>query len=141
MSWSVLLPEAAEAFRELWLVRNRTIHFHPATDDNDRSLALEAIGLLDRIINAQFATMGLQPWFIPDTPGESFIRLQWENQPFIRKIYLPNCVHVGPACRFLQVSPELVVQDSSDYPANEISDEEFAVLRKGQSAIVTRGEA
>jgi hypothetical protein len=53
VAWSALLPEAAEAFRELSLVRNRTIHFHPATDDKDRSLALETISLLDRIINAQ----------------------------------------------------------------------------------------
>jgi hypothetical protein len=129
-SWNVLLPEAAEAFRQLSAVRNRTIHFHPATDTNDRTLALDAIRLLDQIINAQFATMGLHPWFIPDTAGESFIRLQWENQPFVRKIYLPNCIHVGPAHRFLQVTTELVVQDSSDYPTNEIADEEYAALRK-----------
>jgi hypothetical protein len=130
VSWNVLLPDAAEAFRALSEVRNRTIHFHPATDSNDRSLAFDAISLLDRIINAQFATMGLHPWFIPDTPGESFIRLQWEKHPFIRKVYLPNCLHVGAAHRIVQVSPELVVHDRGDYADEEITDDKFSTLRK-----------
>lgn len=129
-AWHVLEPDAIRAFRELEEVRNRALHFHPATDTTDRALALEAIGLIDRIIAAQFPVMGLQPWFIPDSKGESFIRREAETVPFVREIYLPNCRHVGPYHAITQLVPELIVQDRDDYENHEISDEEYLRLRQ-----------
>ena len=127
--WKVLLPEALGAFERLQQVRNRVIHFHPETDTNDRSLALNAIQLLDQVISIQFPVMGRQPWFIPNTPGESYLKGSWESQPFIREIYLPNCVQVGPHHVIESLVPRLIVRDSDAYPDRDISDEEFIAER------------
>jgi hypothetical protein len=134
-AWGVLLPEAAGAFRELSAVRNRAIHFHPDTDLNAKDMALEAIRILDRAITAQFSMMGLQPWFIPNTPGESFIKLEWEAHPFIKHVYLPNCLRVGPDHRITQMIPVVTVIDRDDYEEEAVSDEEFMRCRAASSKI------
>jgi hypothetical protein len=72
VSWDVLLPATAEVFRELSMVRNRVIHFHPATDTNDRLLALEGITLLDRVVNAQFPINGYSALVHPQHAGRKF---------------------------------------------------------------------
>jgi hypothetical protein len=73
--------------------------------------------------------MGLQPWFIADTPGESYIKHDWETKPFVRRMYLPNCLLVGPEHEVVQVSPQFVVRDRDDYPDVEIPDANFVRLR------------
>lgn len=139
-AWGVLLPDAAAAFRELAGVRNRAIHFHPETDHNARTLALDAIRLLDRTVMAQFPVMGLQPWFIPDIAGASYIRRTWEDHPFVRRVYLPNCLHVGPDHAVVSVFPEFRIRDRDDYPAVEITDDEFRHLLHKAPALSSRGD-
>lgn len=131
-AWEVLLPDAHEAFGELIGVRNRALHFNPDTDTNDRALALEAIELIRRIIVAQFAAMGPRPWFIPGSRGETFIAKEWESKPFVKVVYLPNCLHVGPEHRCVQVQPFKV--SDVEYPDVEVSDAEFLELREKAAA-------
>lgn len=133
-AWGVLLPEAATKFRELAKVRNQAIHFNPETDHNDRKMALEAMKLLQAIVQNQFGAFGTQPWFIPDVPGEMYIRKEWESSPFVRAVYLPNCALVGPEHR-LEITPgrfRFVVHDDAAYDNVEVSDEDFVRLRKGK---------
>lgn len=130
-SWDVLLPDGVTAFRKLAELRNESIHFRPDTDHNDRALALDAVKLLDQIIATQFGYFGLQPWFIPDTPGAPYIRKDWENKPFVRRVYLPNAHLVGPCHAIEFVSNRVVVHDEHSYPAREISDEGFRDLLPG----------
>lgn len=130
-SWKVLLPSAAESFRRLAELRNRVLHFDPATDQNARELALESIRLLDRVISAQFGSFGPQPWFIPNVAGASYIRREAEDEPFIRKVYLPNSQLVGPCHTIDFVDHRVVVRDLDRYPDREISDEEFKDLLPG----------
>lgn len=127
-SWGVLTAEAVNAFNELLPLRNRTIHFQPDIDHDARSLALDAVALLDRIILAQFPLVGDQPWFLSGIPGESYISQAWEQHPFIKRIYLPNCLLVGPAHRIESLVPECVVRDFR-YVERAVSDPEFADLR------------
>ncbi len=127
--WRVLLPEVASAFGELEKLRNRAIHFKPETDQNDRPMALEALQLLTRIVSEQFPMMGLQPWFIPGARGESFIQSKWETDPFVREVYIPNCLSVGPLHTIEQVRPEFLIRDVEDYPDVVISDEEYLRVR------------
>lgn len=128
-AWRILLPDVEQAFRHLATVRNRTLHFDPATEQNDRQLALDAIGLLNTIIGRQFGAFGNQPWFISDIPGEMFLRRQVENDPFIRAVYIPNCHLVGPRHSLEFVGERCVVHDDHVYEEREISDEEFRELR------------
>ena len=129
-AWGVLLPEASAAFQALEAVRHRAVHFDPATDREDRPLALEAIGHLNRIVSVQFGAFGTQPWFMTNVPGEVYIRKSAEAQPFVRRVYLPNCVLVGPLHRIGGSGARFEVEDAHDYEIRDISDEEFIQLRR-----------
>lgn len=128
-SWGVLLPVVTEAFRKLKVLRQSAIHFNPEVDTNDRPLALESILCMREIIRNQFSGFGTQPWFITDIPGEIYIKKSWENIPFIQKIYLPNCLAVGPKHEIVALMPRVVVNDQFEYDDREVTDEEFRTLR------------
>ena len=128
-SWSVLLPKTGEYYIELKGLRNKAIHFNPEIDDNDHELALSAIKILTNIINEQFPGGGNKPWFIPKMRGESYIKKEYENDPFIKNIYLPNCYLVGPYHTIKNVNNKLILNDDNSYSNNEITDEEFLELR------------
>lgn len=129
-SWGILLPQAAEAFRDLKEIRNLAIHFNPATDQNDRPMALEAIRLLGKAIEHQFASIGTQPWFIPNMGGEAYIAKAAESQPFIREVYIPNGVYVGPFHRVEFRDGRFVAHDDNEYEEKDITDDEFRRLRQ-----------
>jgi ribonuclease PH len=133
-SWGILLPDTITAFNELRDIRNRALHFRPETDHNDRSLALTAIQTLERVINCQFAGFGTQPWFIPNTPGTTFLKKSVETDPFIRTVYLPNCVLVGPYHTLEHSSSGWIVHDNFTYEDKEIFDEEFARLHNDRAS-------
>lgn len=125
VAWNVLLPETLVHLKKLQTLRHQfAAHFNPLTDTDDRRLALEAVVEIQGFINIQFGFYGLQPWFIPGTKGAFFLKKEFESQPFIKKVYLPNCVLVGPRYKF---GDDWGVIDD-DYENREISDEEFAAL-------------
>lgn len=131
-SWNILLPDVTKQFRRLKEMRHKAVHFRPEVDRNDRVLALEAVQCLREIIRNQFSAFGSQPWFITNIPGESYIKKDWESRPFIQKIYLPNCLAVGPKHKIEALIPQTMVNDNYQYEQREITDEEFSVLRKKQ---------
>jgi len=90
---------------------------------------LNALTLLNRVVESQFAAYGPQPWFI-DAPGAAYIRKAWETRPFIREIYLPNARLVGPCHKLEHVNGTWAVHDI-DYEEREISDDEFAAMLPG----------
>ena len=129
-SWGVLLPEVADEFGTLKEMRNKSLHFRPEVDTNDRELALDAIKSLSAIIGNQFSAFGPQPWFIKSIPGEIYIKKASETEPFIKHVYLPNSLHVGYKHKVESVVPRFVVNDEFEYEDSEITDEEFSELRK-----------
>jgi len=130
-SWGELLPEAAEKFRILNEKRNRAIHFNPETDHNDRELSLEAVRLIQDIVQDQFAAFGTQPWYF-SVPGEIYIKKEWEEMPLIKHIFVPNALFVGPKHRVESVVPKWVINDQFEYEDREISDEEYIQLRQSR---------
>ena len=128
-SWKVLLPQIESEFRNLSEIRNRAIHFRPEIDTNDRSLAADAIRILQTIIGTQFSGFGNQPWFLTGVPGEIYIKNDWEKAPFVNKVYLPNCAYVGPGNKIEELYPRIIISDLEQYPEKEISDDEFVKLR------------
>ncbi len=126
--WNVLTPETDAHFRTLLKLRNEAVHFNPGTEENDRALALEALAVFGRIVESQFAALGQVPWlFVP--PGEIYIRKEWEQSPFIQLVYLPSTMKVGYRHKVISAFP-WKVEDVDNYEADEVSDEEFAALRK-----------
>jgi hypothetical protein len=130
-SWNILLPTVVNNFRLLMDKRNRAIHFRPEIDHNVRGLALEAIACLQEIIGEQFSGFGLQPWFITDIPGEIYIKKDWESNPFINKIYLPNGLPLSPYHKIEAIIPQLKIIDPFfKKDCSTISDEKFSASRK-----------
>lgn len=127
--WGELLPKAVSKYRDLKEKRNRAIHFNPETDHNDRQLALEAIHLIQNIVEIQFAAFGTQPWYF-SVLGEIYIRKEWESKPLVKHVFIPNALLVGPKNRIVGVKPKIVVNDNFDYEEKEITDDEFIELRK-----------
>lgn len=127
-AWDILLPDVVVEFRTLRDLRNGAIHFRPELDTNDRALALGAIKSLKVIVSNQFGAFGQQPWFMSGVPGECYIKKAWEQRPFIRSVYLPNCGQVGPRHVVTSVMPWRVV-DAKDYDDRDVSDDEFCTLR------------
>ena len=128
-AWDVLLPDVVAEFGKLYDLRNKAIHFNPETDRNDRALALDAIKNLKAIVGNQFCAIGSQPWFITDVPGECYIKKDWEERPFIRKVYLPNCTPVGPRHSVESVLMTWTIKDDNAYEDRKLTDEEFCTLR------------
>ncbi|CAA9462035.1 MAG: hypothetical protein AVDCRST_MAG14-2606 [uncultured Rubrobacteraceae bacterium] len=132
-AWNVLLPPAVEAFKKLKEARNRrAIHFHRETDDRDREFALEAVKALSEIISVQFGTIPPKPWFIPDIEAAGvYIKKDMEEDPFVKLIYLPNSVLVGPE-HYLEGMDDgrWKVFDNSNYDDRNISDTEYGELLK-----------
>lgn len=127
-AWGVLVPEVVAAFKTLRDVRNRrAIHFDPSTDTKDREYALEAVRSLNEIVAEQFGTSAPVPWFIPGAKGGvGFIKKEMEVDPFVKLVYLPNALAVGPE-HYLENGADggWLVHDRDDYEDGEIPDEEF----------------
>ncbi len=128
MSWKILLPDTQPYLEKLKTLRHQyAAHFSPETDLRDRELALEAIDALQEFIKIQFGVIGNHPWFIPNSHGDSFIKKEYENDPFVKAIYLPNCIWVGPKFKFADKTWDII---DEEYEEKDITDEEFLELRE-----------
>ena len=134
-SWNILLPNVASAFKDLKDIRNEAIHFNPETDTNDRNLAILAFKQVREIIEKQFG-VDTQPWYIL-TDGVTFIKKEYEDQPFIKEIILPNCKLVGYRHTLERENNSWVVHDNHSYNNKEVSDDEFIQLFKNNKLDAT----
>lgn len=136
VSWGVLRPEVAPAFRDLEELRNRVLHFSEDTVPAARELALSACSFVRDVVEKQFSAFGPNPWFITSVPGVVFIKRSWEDQPFIRLVYIPNCAYVGPDHYIErdQVNCRWIVIDETEASDREIGDEEYARLHEAARA-------
>jgi hypothetical protein len=134
-SWNVLLPDVAQAFEKLRKLRIDSLHFKRHVDQKARELALQAAEFMRAIVDRQFGALGTQSWFIPSTPGESFIAKEAEASPFIQRVYRPSCELVGPSHTLKWNGSGFDVLDEHEYDDREVTDDEFRILRaKAQQA-------
>lgn len=124
--WEVLLPEAVDDFIRLNARRNESVHFRHDLDREARVPALEAIRLLEAIIQRQFSAFGGSPWFISGTPGASFLRRDVETLPFIRLVFIPNSFLVSNRYHMHFTTDGLLVTDEVLDSVRDLTDEEFA---------------
>jgi hypothetical protein len=84
-------------------------------------------------VNAQFGAIGQQPWFIEGALGMSFIKRSYEEVPFIKVVYLPNCRLVGPLHTLEQWQRQWIVQDNHNYEEKTVTDEDFVSMANARS--------
>lgn len=127
-NWKILRPDPKLRFLELKRIRHDNIHFGYSTDYNDRQYAIEALLKMTEIIKGQFGAAGPLPWFIPNAKGVTYIKKEYENDPYVKEIYLPSCALVGPNHRMEFNNDQLKVVDEEEYEDRDVSDAEFIAL-------------
>jgi hypothetical protein len=127
--WGVLDDELAATYRELEGLRHRAVHVDRGLEVARRDAALTSILLLQRIVERVLEPHGGPPRYIADTPGASFLALEAEHEPIVKRIFLPHCALVTPDHRMepdASVPGGWRVFDDVDYPCEQLSDEDFA---------------
>jgi hypothetical protein len=127
VKWDVFNTEVENLFKKLTKKRHKSIHFNEKTISNLKDESLEAIKLLQEIIQKLFPAFGSE-YFIP-AKGEAFLKKELESKPFFKKYYIPNSKLVTPYHRVKSVMPNFVIEDII-LENKEISDEEFIKLRE-----------
>jgi hypothetical protein len=126
----ILLPTAVTEYRALMEARHRAIHFNHNTASRDRDYAITALKHLSEILSVQFGVFRGQPWFIPDVAGTAFIKRNWEDNPFVKLVWLPASWLVGPGhwMDYDQNTNVWTLHDRDDYEGRSISDAEYIQL-------------
>ena len=125
-AWGVLLPEVVKEFKALKILRHRSIHFNKSTYKTLREDSISAVLHMRKIIDYQFGTWGIRPWFIGGTKGSMFVAKEFELHPFVRTYFAPQFSYVGPLFGMRNVEGKgLEVMDVPDYGDGEWTDEEF----------------
>ncbi len=127
--WGVLDDETADAYRDLEDRRHAAVHFDPRPEAVGRESALAALLDLQQIVERVLAPHGGPPRYIDGISGNSYLSLDAEDEPIVRRIFIPNCALVSPAHR---MEPDESfpggwrVYDDDDYDCAALSDDEFA---------------
>jgi hypothetical protein len=129
--WNVLGVETEKAYRRLAVLRNEAIHYQPKTQDVEE-MSLEAINLVNKIIEDLFSLFRKDVLLVFNVPGEIHIKKEAETIPLVQEFYLPCSVHVGYKYTIeldASIPPNLTVIDDHNYEEAEVTDEEFVQLR------------
>jgi hypothetical protein len=128
--WGVLSDSLAQTFRQLKERRHQSVHFEPSLLVAEREPALEALAMLQELIGAIFSPIGGPPRFVADAPGAAFLALAAEQEPLIKRIFLPRSVLVSPAHRLYPKETsegiEFLVVDDADYDPTPLTDADYA---------------
>jgi hypothetical protein len=127
--WGILEQKVADIYRELERRRHAAVHFDPSLKAASRESALLALLALQQIVEHIFEPHGGPPRYIAGIGGASYIALEAEKEPLVRRIFLPNCALVSPVHRLEadeSVPGEWRIYDDPDYPSDPLTDEQFA---------------
>lgn len=131
--WNIFPSNVEKEFQSLKRLRHHSIHFNLETYKNLRNDALSALKNLGEIIKLQFGFLSNQPWIIENLNG-FFINKKSENNPFIKKYYLPQCPAVGPYYNWeMHKNSTRLLFDWNNYEEKDISDEEFTNLHSNRN--------
>lgn len=128
VKWGIFNSDIESNFKKLARKRHKSIHFNGNAVSNLKDDSLEAIKLLQEIIQNIFSAFGSE-YFIP-AKGESFLKKELESKPFFKKYYIPNSKLVTPYHKVKSVMPDFIIEDIELKNNKEISDDEFIRLRE-----------
>lgn len=130
--WGVLTEGLAGDYQRLGRLRNAAVHYRPRLEAAARDAALEAVLMLQRLVEGLFTPLGGPPLFIDGITGASFLTRTSEDLPLVRRYYLPNAVLVSPRYE-VRPGPQLgqfAYFDDADYrgPGGclDMTDQDFA---------------
>jgi hypothetical protein len=126
--WGVFDDEVAETYRQLEELRHAAVHFVQELPVKTREPALDALLRLQTVVERVFEPHGGPPRFIAETPGDSYISLEAEDDPLIRRVFLPRSVLVSPVHRLEwdESADRWSAFDDLDFEPSELTDDQFA---------------
>jgi uncharacterized protein YutE (UPF0331/DUF86 family) len=127
--WGVFDDGVAGDFALLMRHRHAAVHYRSALDSGDaRQSALEALVLLSGVVERVFEPHGDHPYYFTGPIGRSYVRLEAEAEPFVKRFILPACVLVSPVYRFVPTAGGLDVYDDDAFgvASQRLTDVEFA---------------
>jgi hypothetical protein len=128
-AWDVADGDIRANFKALKKARNSAVHYNAVLDNGDaREAALHAIRLLADIVEKLFNPHGTGEKYITGPIGRSYVRLEAESDPFIRRFILPASALVSPRYRFVSAARGFDIYDDPGYGVDQppLTDEEFA---------------
>lgn len=133
--WDVLDEATETMFQKLNKLRNDSVHYQRKTQ-NLIAMALQAINIINKIIENLFGLFRKDILLVFNVPGEIFIKKEAESIPLVRQFYFPSATQVGYKFS-LESDPhsqgKIIVVDNHDYPDEEVTDEEFIHLRNSRT--------
>lgn len=137
VAWGVVDDATATRMNDVRKLRNKSVHFGEHLRGHDaREDALTALRLIQECVEALFAPHGGAPRFIDGTSGHSFLALASEDEPLVRRFFLPNCALVSPRYE-MRPGPDgpgtFAVLDDETYQDRfpNLTDQEFVERLKG----------
>lgn len=128
--WGVFDAELVRDFKRLARLRHDAVHYREHIEEDPRGHALDAIKLLQTIIDRRFSGHGGSPTYLA-IPGEIVLARSAESDPFTRRFVLPSCALVSPRHELEWDGAGWIVFDDPDYPADLLSDADWIAARTG----------
>ena len=131
--WKIIDDELKKKYLRLKTLRHESVHYQKKNQDA-KQMSLEAINLINFIISRLFGIdqqrKDILLYF--DVPGEIFIKKESESNPLVKAFYVPCSVLVGPYHEIKgwdMKSGKISISDDHTYRDEEITDQEFVLLR------------
>ena len=134
--WGILNKNLATQFEELLKLRNPAVHFGGLADRSEK--AHRAVELAYSITSRMFG-IGPENFFICE--GEVYIRRDRQADPVVKEFILPHCCLVGYKHKVEDRSGVPTIVDDERYEEAQISDHDFALLRRAQRRAKAAGSA
>ncbi|HLF09125.1 MAG TPA: hypothetical protein VI789_07250 [Dehalococcoidia bacterium] len=122
--WDVFDSSLNGSFKRLEALRNHAVHLGGKAISAQNSL--DGVRLVFDLIDRLF---GPRDDIVFWAPGEMYVRLGKESDPFVEEFYVPSCHYVGYKHSIEGPFPNWRVVDPHKYEDRVISDEEFRALR------------
>lgn len=129
--WNIIDDELEKKYLKLSQLRKESIHYQPKAQDIE-SMSLEAINIMNFIIEQLFGLSRKDILLVFDVPGEIYIKKEAEQLPLVKAFYIPASAYVGYKHKIANdpAAGKWIIRDPHTYEDKEITDEEFVKLRK-----------
>jgi hypothetical protein len=141
LDWAVIDVATSSLFQRLKQLRNESVHYQNHTlHVSARDEALEAIQLLQQIVEKVFSPWAVAPQYVMHPSGIAFLTLEAEQIPLLRHVFIPRCALVSPRHEFSFVGQagHVMIQDDVEWvldnpDAVDLTDAQFAASFEAQT--------
>lgn len=131
VDWKIFDEPIRKSYQRLSELRNESVHYQQKDQDLE-VMSLEAINLVNSIIEGLFSLIRKDILLLWEVPGETYIKKEAEQLPLVKAFYLPASRYVGYKHTMVNdpSTGRWLIKDDYEYEDREITDRDFVELRK-----------